>query len=355
MGHPAAPPAGVDVSPADGRWPIDAVFTWVDGSSPTWLDEFERWSRCTPDTAGPDGRHPARYREHGELRFALRSVWTFAPWIRRIYVVTAGDRPVWLGEHPRVEVVGHAAILAEGDRPTFNSHAIEARLHHLPELAEHFVYLNDDMFFGRPQRVERYVDRGGRIHVQLSDHPLPDITTSTGAMVDLAALNALELLRSERRHAVSPSDRRPGHGPMMNRRSHLCELERRFSSALATTAHSRFRADTDVALPTFLAPVDALSSGRADPADLVVGYVGLDDADLGQQLERFATAPGVDAFCLNDTERVPADAVALRRRIDEFLRRCFPTPAPWEIEPDTARRPNGRDPAADCRQPGSAR
>ena len=34
--------------------------------------------------------------------------------------------------------------------PTFSSHAIESRLHHVPDLAEHFLYSNDDMFFGRP-------------------------------------------------------------------------------------------------------------------------------------------------------------------------------------------------------------
>ena len=34
--------------------------------------------------------------------------------------------------------------------PTHNSHAVESQLHHIPGIAEHFLYSNDDMFFGRP-------------------------------------------------------------------------------------------------------------------------------------------------------------------------------------------------------------
>ena len=33
-------------------------------------------------------------------------------------------------------------------RPTYNSFAIESYLDRIPGLAEHFIYLNDDMFFG---------------------------------------------------------------------------------------------------------------------------------------------------------------------------------------------------------------
>ena len=149
-----------------------------------------------------------------------------------------------------------------------------------------------------------------------------------------ARLNALALLRSQ--GATLPS-RRPAHGPITNRTAHLLELEARFGDALTATQHSRFRSATDVPLPTFLAPVDALGSGQAVPATLRFGYVGLDDEDLEQQLASFAGDPGVDAFCLNDTERVPAEAPALRRRIDDYLAARFPDPAPWELDvPTTA-------------------
>ena len=57
----------------------------------------------------------------------------------------------WLDtSHPQLRLVHHDAILPPDALPTFNSHAIESALHKVPDLAEQFVYLNDDFFLGRP-------------------------------------------------------------------------------------------------------------------------------------------------------------------------------------------------------------
>ena len=94
----------------------------------------------------------ARFADHDELRFSLRSLEQFAPWINHVWIVTADQRPRWLTpDHPWVSVVSHRDIFPDPDAlPTFNSHAIEACLHRIPGLAEHFLYLNDDMLLGRP-------------------------------------------------------------------------------------------------------------------------------------------------------------------------------------------------------------
>ncbi|MFD0331960.1 hypothetical protein ACFQZC_36840 [Streptacidiphilus monticola] len=85
------------------------------------------------------------------MRYSLRSIHQYAPWVRRIHLVTAGQRPVWLNtDHPDIRVVDHREIFSDPDAlPTFNSHAIESQLHHIDGLAEHFLYLNDDVLFGR--------------------------------------------------------------------------------------------------------------------------------------------------------------------------------------------------------------
>ena len=56
-------------------------------------------------------------------------------------------------------------ILPADALPTFNSHAIEASLHHIDGLAEHFVYFNDDMFVGRPLRPEPFFTPNGLARV----------------------------------------------------------------------------------------------------------------------------------------------------------------------------------------------
>ena len=205
---------------------VDAVLTWVDGADSTWRAEFDVWNRlCRPDV-GKDGRDACRYSDNGELRYTLRAIARYAPWFRRIYVVTAGQRPAWLRSVAPIRMVDHAEILEPECLPTFNSHTIESRLHHIDGLAEHFVYFNDDVFLARPQRLRSYFDARGRPVVALDEAPLPDVDGSTGATVDLGALVALGLLRS---YGISNLPlRRPEHGPFALRRSVLFELERSF-------------------------------------------------------------------------------------------------------------------------------
>ena len=43
-----------------------------------------------------------------ELRYSLRSVEQFAPWVRQIFVVTNGQIPSWLNlDNPRLTIVTH--------------------------------------------------------------------------------------------------------------------------------------------------------------------------------------------------------------------------------------------------------
>ncbi|WP_296603391.1 stealth family protein, partial [Nocardioides sp.] len=146
------------------RFPVDVVYTWVDGEDPDW--NARRAARLTETGVDLDrtSSGQARFRNHDELRYSLRSVHLFAPWVRRIHLVTAGQAPAWLDtRHPGVRLVDHAEILPAEALPTFNSQAIETGLHRVPDLAEHFVYLNDDVLLGRPRRPEDFFSPGGLV------------------------------------------------------------------------------------------------------------------------------------------------------------------------------------------------
>uniref|UniRef100_A0A182MYP2 LNR domain-containing protein n=1 Tax=Anopheles dirus TaxID=7168 RepID=A0A182MYP2_9DIPT len=122
---------------------IDVVYTWVNGSDPLFLDELARFSPT---------RDKARYDDKNELRYSLRSLEKYAPWVRNVYIVTNGQVPCWLNlENPRVQIVPHADI-ADGDTalPTFSSASIETFIHRIPGLSRRFLYLNDDIFLGAP-------------------------------------------------------------------------------------------------------------------------------------------------------------------------------------------------------------
>ena len=91
-----------------------------------------------------------RYRDNGELQYSMRSIEKYAPWVRRIYLVTSGQVPAWLDlSNPRVQVVTHAEIFPNpAHLPVFSSPAIEVHLHRIPGLAPRFIYFNDDVMLG---------------------------------------------------------------------------------------------------------------------------------------------------------------------------------------------------------------
>uniref|UniRef100_A0A182P6I9 LNR domain-containing protein n=1 Tax=Anopheles epiroticus TaxID=199890 RepID=A0A182P6I9_9DIPT len=122
---------------------IDVVYTWVNGSDPHFLEQLSRYSPT---------RDNARYDDKNELRYSLRSLEKYAPWLGNVYIVTNGQVPCWLNlENPRVRIVPHADI-ADGDTalPTFSSASIETFIHRIPGLSRRFLYLNDDIFLGAP-------------------------------------------------------------------------------------------------------------------------------------------------------------------------------------------------------------
>uniref|UniRef100_A0A8C9TWP1 N-acetylglucosamine-1-phosphotransferase subunits alpha/beta n=1 Tax=Scleropages formosus TaxID=113540 RepID=A0A8C9TWP1_SCLFO len=93
----------------------------------------------------------SRFEDNEELRYSLRSVERHAPWVRHIFIVTNGQIPSWLNlDNPRVTVVTHQDIFRNiSHLPTFSSPAIETHIHRIPGLSRKFIYLNDDVMFGK--------------------------------------------------------------------------------------------------------------------------------------------------------------------------------------------------------------
>ncbi|EDW09146.1 N-acetylglucosamine-1-phosphotransferase subunits alpha/beta [Drosophila mojavensis] len=123
--------------------PIDAVYTWVNGSDPDFIELVRRYD------ANYD---PSRFDDKNELKYSLRSLEKHASWIRHVYIVTNGQIPSWLDlNYEKVSVVPHELLAPDPKQlPTFSSAAIETFIHRIPKLSKRFLYLNDDIFLGAP-------------------------------------------------------------------------------------------------------------------------------------------------------------------------------------------------------------
>lgn len=138
---------------------IDFVILWVDGHDPHWQEAFLQ----ARQRAGRDSDASViRYRDWELLHYWFRGVERFAPWVRRIHLITWGHLPKWLNrEHPKLHIVRHEEFIPSCYLPTFNSNTIELNLHRIEGLAERFVLFNDDTFLTAPCPAREFFSKEG--------------------------------------------------------------------------------------------------------------------------------------------------------------------------------------------------
>ena len=138
--------------------PIDIVIPWVDGSDPEWQSEFKKYSA---QATGRDDNSEIRYRDWDNLQYLFRGIEKFTPWVRKVHLITTGQKPKWLNINaPKLNFVRHEDFIPKEWLPTFSVRPIELNLHRIEGLSEQFVYFNDDYFLLRPVKEERFFKNG---------------------------------------------------------------------------------------------------------------------------------------------------------------------------------------------------
>ena len=73
---------------------MDVVYLWVDGDHPDQRASYLRYfSALQGPMPGDTGAQ--RFRQHDELKYSLRSLELYAPWVDRVFLVTNGRLPPW--------------------------------------------------------------------------------------------------------------------------------------------------------------------------------------------------------------------------------------------------------------------
>lgn len=136
---------------------MDAVITYVDGLDPLWQSSY----------AKAVGRKPLekRFRDWGTLKYLLRGIRRYMPFIKNVYLVVSGETqvPSWVNKK-KLHVVLHEDIIPQQYLPVFNSTAIEMFLHRIPGLDEQYVYFNDDIFPLAPSSEEDFFIAGKSVN-----------------------------------------------------------------------------------------------------------------------------------------------------------------------------------------------
>lgn len=134
--------------------PIDIVYTWVNGSDPTWIDYYKNYT-AKENISIDSSKFSIRFIDGEELRFSLRSIDLYAnDFIRYIFIIVANNVtqiPFWLNtSHPKIRIITHKMIFGDMVPPesyekddwifNFNSISIENCISNIPDLAKKFIY-----------------------------------------------------------------------------------------------------------------------------------------------------------------------------------------------------------------------
>ena len=133
---------------------IDAVITWVDGSEPNY-------QRKLKEHLSNNDRIKRQYLQANEINLCVASIVKYAPFIRKIFIVTDKQSPnldsvKHIVSKEKIEIVDHEEIFRDNIEflPTFNIRSIDALLFKIKDLSEKFIYFNDDMFLVKKTNPE---------------------------------------------------------------------------------------------------------------------------------------------------------------------------------------------------------
>uniref|UniRef100_UPI0015CEABF5 stealth conserved region 3 domain-containing protein n=2 Tax=Enterobacterales TaxID=91347 RepID=UPI0015CEABF5 len=210
--------------------------------------------------------------------------------------------PKWLTPSDRVRIVDHSDIIESQYLPTFNSHVIEAHLHKIPGLAEHFIYFNDDVFVARPLPAGHFFRSNGIASLFMSKKSLA-IMQGKGADTPTlsASLKSAAILNHDFSFLI---DHPLVHTYVPLRKSMFEECWRLYRAELRKFLSNKFRTNDDLNLATFFVPWLSYIRGVSVPSRDICYYFNIRSPAAATYFNALQIAKNKGtlphSFCAND-------------------------------------------------------
>lgn len=313
---------------------VDLVYLYCNDNDLHWHQKRMDWAKRL-GASNSSENHVCRFADNGELRFSLRSVEKYIPWINNIFIITDGQIPEWLDlNNPKIKIVNHSDIIPSKYLPLFNSSAIEYYLDKIPDLSENFIYMNDDIFFNKPMSVENFFDKNGNPIINLRIYDTDDDSDKEIGMYIKNVLYSTDIFNS--RFPLPEELRRIDltHGVDAYKKSYFSECKEIFSDETERLSLCKFRKENTVTRLLFslynvickkcsyklIAPIKEQYLSK----DLDTIYFDLKKVkELPSMLEKYA--PKI--FCVNDYEYAKKND---RLELKSIMSEIFTDTASWE-------------------------
>jgi hypothetical protein len=304
---------------------VDVVITWVDGASPKYRKKLRQAHEALYPGQPLEVR---RYHDNGELRYALLALQAYAPWLRAIHLVTDGQRPSWLKKGlPKLRLVDHKDFIPAEYLPTFNSHVIEAFLHRLPGLAEHYIYFNDDVFLGRMTRKSDFFTPNGLPLCFMDWRPLREFGYGWSKSPHGSSWsNVIAYLQKKGLAANRGKRFITAHGPFPQSLSNARAAFAFYEDVIMGFAANRFRTNGEIAFYCHAAPMWLYGQKRIVLCDERYYYIQNGQIDRSAYYKALLRSKEQAApplfFCINDTGSAPITSWQ-RKDLRKILYRYF--------------------------------
>lgn len=225
------------------EYPVDLVYLWVDGSDESWQKE-KQFLQNKEGLLDVQSNNECRYYDNDELKYSLRSAEKYVPWLRKIFIVTCGQVPEWLNvNHSKIQLVFHKEFIPEKYLPTYNSSAIECFLPEIPDLSEHFLYANDDMFFNCMQEKTFFFNEQGYPIVRVKNIRKKKILADSDSMYS----RRIGIVNDKINNCFGKNYRYFSHHNVdAYLKSEFIDCKERFKDEFLQTAKHRFRKENDI-------------------------------------------------------------------------------------------------------------
>jgi hypothetical protein len=266
----------------------------------------------------------------------VASLLRHAPWIRRIHIVSDAQSPDFIeslrgtAHEDRVRVVDHREFFQgfEGQLPTFSNRSIECLMWRMPDLAERFIYFNDDFQLLRAVQASDFFHERG---VVLRGQWRPQGALKRRARAFLAHL----------RKTLGRPDSRPGnhtaqalsarlagfhdrylqapHVPHPMRKSVIAEFFAQHPSLLAQNLRHRLRHEQQF-VTTALAAHLELAAGTAKLDNRLHGLrLKADAGNTATVTRELARADADEALAFGCVQSLDLAAPAVRQQVLDWL------------------------------------
>lgn len=231
------------------KFPVDVVYTWVNQTD-VFNTNLQIYSEKCHSNAY--SKNISRFENHDEILYSLKCVKKFMPWVNEIYVVTNSKKnlPEYLMDKS-IHIIEHEEIIPSKFLPTFNSHVIEANLHKIPNLSEHFIYFNDDIIPARPLTRNHFFQANGICSLFVSRKTIIEKSNIDKTPTYYATMNCNKLIKKQYNKDIELKLIHT-YLPLTKTGYKICyEL---FEKNINQFLNNKFRSNNDLNLASFLVP-----------------------------------------------------------------------------------------------------